>query len=369
MSSPVREGAGPISYAPRWARTPDASGAGENPRNPTPPETEAAQHEAAPIGTETARHSLPPPSSEPPWKRRKSPLFEGDMAIKDLRERLALTPDQIPEPAALPAGRAALGIMVRLLGVLVLIAGGATGVVWIAAPRTAPDLQTATQGQMPLPQRTAMTEPKRDPNTLEANKAAAPRTEANKTEVVKNEAQGANSGAFKPDAFKPEPFKAELFKAVKTERITTEGLKGDREPAATPSAPQAPPAAAPVQPPRVVLPPTETRIAPAAAAPPLNGPPTADREETAALLARGRAHIADGDLVAARLVLRRAVERGDPQAALALGGTFDPNVLKRLGVVSVVGDLEQAREWYRKAADLGSADAPARLEQLAQIGR
>jgi TPR repeat protein len=102
--------------------------------------------------------------------------------------------------------------------------------------------------------------------------------------------------------------------------------------------------------------------------PPL-GAPTLDRNEVAALLARGRAYIVEGDVAAARLVLRRAVESGDAQAALALGGTYDPLVLKRLGVISFAADPAQAREWYRKAADLGSPDASQRIAQLAQIDR
>ena len=52
-------------------------------------------------------------------------------------------------------------------------------------------------------------------------------------------------------------------------------------------------------------------------------------------------------------------------AALTLGETYDPVVLKRLGVIGLSGDTAQARDWYRKAAELGSADAPQRLEQLA----
>jgi TPR repeat protein len=80
---------------------------------------------------------------------------------------------------------------------------------------------------------------------------------------------------------------------------------------------------------------------------------------------RARTYLAAGDVAAARLVLRRAAERDDPQAALALGGTYDPTVLKRLGIISFHADPSQARDWYRKAAALGSADASLRLEQLA----
>ena len=94
-----------------------------------------------------------------------------------------------------------------------------------------------------------------------------------------------------------------------------------------------------------------------------------DRDEVAALLARARTYLSAGDVAAARLVLRRAAERDDPQAALALGGTYDPIVLKRLGIVNFQADPAQAKDWYRRAAQLGSADASLRLEQLVQTDR
>jgi len=78
-----------------------------------------------------------------------------------------------------------------------------------------------------------------------------------------------------------------------------------------------------------------------------------DRNELAALLARGRATLSNGDVAGARLIFRRAAEHGDPQAALALGETYDPAVLKHLGVIKFNGDVALAREWYRRATDLG----------------
>ena len=44
----------------------------------------------------------------------------------------------------------------------------------------------------------------------------------------------------------------------------------------------------------------------------------------ATLVKRGQDFIANGDLAAARLVLRRAADGGDAQAALLLGSTYDP---------------------------------------------
>ena len=92
-----------------------------------------------------------------------------------------------------------------------------------------------------------------------------------------------------------------------------------------------------------------------------------DRDEVAALFARGRATLSNGDVAAARVLLRRAAEQNDPQALVALGETYDPAVLKRIGVTRFNPDLAQAREWYRRAADLGSAAAAMRLDQLSEI--
>ena len=111
--------------------------------------------------------------------------------------------------------------------------------------------------------------------------------------------------------------------------------------------------------------PSETRMTPPAATVHSFGEAIPDRNAIAALVARGRKYLVAGDVAAARLVLRPAALAGDSVAALNLGETYDPVVLKRLGVIGLLGDPAQARDWYRKAAELGSADAPQRLEQLA----
>ncbi len=90
-----------------------------------------------------------------------------------------------------------------------------------------------------------------------------------------------------------------------------------------------------------------------------------DSEEVVALVKRGEDFLNDGDLAAARLLLRRAADAASAHAALALGATFDPLVIKQIGAVGAEPDPVQAREWYQKAAELGSAEAPQRLEQLA----
>ncbi len=90
-------------------------------------------------------------------------------------------------------------------------------------------------------------------------------------------------------------------------------------------------------------------------------------DEVASLRQRGKDLIGTGDIAAARLVLQRAAEAHDADAALALGATHDPLVLRELEVYGFgfVGDLALAREWYEKARDYGSPDAMRRLERLA----
>jgi len=83
------------------------------------------------------------------------------------------------------------------------------------------------------------------------------------------------------------------------------------------------------------------------------------------LLTQGEQFVNAGDLVTARLLFRRAVEAGDADGALALGATYDPGVLAKLGVRGIAADIEQARGWYEKARDLGSAEASRRLRILA----
>ena len=87
-------------------------------------------------------------------------------------------------------------------------------------------------------------------------------------------------------------------------------------------------------------------------------------DEIAVLLKRGKDLITAGDLSAARLVLRRAADANNAEAALALAATYDPLVLRELKVYRFTGDAAMARTWYEKAAQLGSSAAPRRLEML-----
>jgi hypothetical protein len=89
-----------------------------------------------------------------------------------------------------------------------------------------------------------------------------------------------------------------------------------------------------------------------------------DTEKSPDLLKRGRELVGARDFPAARSVLKRAAEAGDASAALELGATYDPIILKEYSGMTVVPDIAQARTWYQTARKLGSAEASKRLEML-----
>jgi hypothetical protein len=91
---------------------------------------------------------------------------------------------------------------------------------------------------------------------------------------------------------------------------------------------------------------------------------TLDDNEIQTLIKRGNNLFKDGDFAAARLLFERAASAGSAEAALALGSTYDPSVIKQLGAVSVTPDLDRALKWYETAADRGSADAVDRYANL-----
>jgi hypothetical protein len=94
-----------------------------------------------------------------------------------------------------------------------------------------------------------------------------------------------------------------------------------------------------------------------------------DPEAIKLFMQQGEQFVVSGDLVTARFLFWRAAEAGNAAAALALGATFDPIWLAKLGVRGVGSDIEKARSWYKKAKEYGSPDASDRLEMLANRER
>lgn len=89
-------------------------------------------------------------------------------------------------------------------------------------------------------------------------------------------------------------------------------------------------------------------------------------ENARKLVQKGDGNMQEGKIAAARLFYRSAAENGYAPAALALGATFDARQLARWKVAGgIQPDPAEARKWYEKARELGSAEAERRLQDLA----
>jgi TPR repeat protein len=89
-----------------------------------------------------------------------------------------------------------------------------------------------------------------------------------------------------------------------------------------------------------------------------------DPDELAGLMRRAKTLLAAGDIPPARLLLERAADAQEPAAALMLAQTYDAQVLGTRDVRNINADPNAARNWYRRAAQLGSTEAQRRLNQL-----
>jgi TPR repeat protein len=154
--------------------------------------------------------------------------------------------------------------------------------------------------------------------------------------------------------------------------VATESPHVTTETPPAPAAMEAPPAV-----PAVLVAKTEEPQPEATPPPPVQQEPSAAAlapstsvalapEEIAMLVKRGKDQLTNGDISSARLLLRRAADAGNADAALALGSTFDPLVLAHLGAVGVQADTAKARQWYQEAAQFGSDAAAQHLATLAR---
>jgi hypothetical protein len=200
------------------------------------------------------------------------------------------------------------------------------------------------------------------PQQPDLSQAAQPRT-------VKLERYSATqSGPAQMSVSQPEAAPASQAAAVQTPPIQTPAAQTrSPQPAAVQTPAAQPPAAVQTaavqgpapQTPRVqALTPQKTQV-----------DPNVSSDEIDRMVSRGEAFLAQGDVSAARVVLVRAAEARDPRAALALGSTYDPTVLQRMGAVGIRPDPEKAHFWYERAAEFGSGEAGKRLTALAQLAR
>jgi hypothetical protein len=279
------------------------------------------------------------PDRPPPWRPNDAaaePTFIGDLEMARLRRRLSLDPEAVPEPP-MPIDGWLSPVQVALR--LAAVAGVAALVAWVVISlANKPAADDVAQSAANDVVQTA-------PNDVV-------QTAANDAQSVANVvAQSAS-----PPAQAAIPVKL-VHVSVATETPPT---------AAIPSPPADPTAlVAKVEPAPTTGPwPAEKQPPPAAQEP--STTTTLSPDEIAVLIKRGKDFLANGDVSSARLLLRRAAEAGNAEAALALGSTFDPRVIGRLGAIGVQTDPGMARQWYQKAAQLGSDVAVQRLATFAR---
>jgi hypothetical protein len=89
-----------------------------------------------------------------------------------------------------------------------------------------------------------------------------------------------------------------------------------------------------------------------------------DRERAQRFKSMADEEMEQGNISAARLLLERATDLGLPEAAMALGATYDPPELSRLHAHGVVPNRNEARRWYQRASELGAEGAAEQLQRL-----
>lgn len=83
------------------------------------------------------------------------------------------------------------------------------------------------------------------------------------------------------------------------------------------------------------------------------------------LIREGNKRMREGDILEARQFYQRAVAFGGPDAALAMGRSYDPIYFARIDKKNAEPDAAKAFDWYKKALDAGAAQtAMVRIENL-----
>jgi hypothetical protein len=81
-------------------------------------------------------------------------------------------------------------------------------------------------------------------------------------------------------------------------------------------------------------------------------------------LQRAKQLLESNDVASARLVLKRLALANIAEAVFLYAQTFDPDYLETVQVSGDIGNLAQAQEWYKRAAQLGHRDAAKRISEL-----
>jgi hypothetical protein len=267
-------------------------------------------------------------------------------------------PDSEPDPAEFSNPLRPRGASVSLRILMGVIAASAVAVLfaWFTSDATR-DLLVSAKASLstvlPLPSTAAQAE-------------ASPPAQAASTQLTTRDVQLKDPARWQTPAAQtqtPPTVRGPQVAMAPSREDITNAYQSALQSRAAPTAAAAPPPAA-VAPPVAAAP--AVGAVPPVAPPPAAAPPARqlDPEEVALLMKRARDMLGTGDIPPARLLLRRAADAGEPNAALLLAQTYDPDVLGTQDVRNINPDIAMARTWYQRAAQLGSADAQRRLAQL-----
>jgi hypothetical protein len=283
-----------------------------------PPKNAPAKDTPKDVGAAPSTLAMEVPT--PPWKRKqRQEAFEGDVALVELRSRLALRPERIQEPVVPFSTAPTFSSVLRMMSGVAMAAtvAGVAGYLWGFKPATITPELTPVSGQ--------------------ANVLPAPSTPV--------ASLAASNRDFGPPAAR-----------TATIGLVPVGTRGGANPVTSIDAAQRP-ALLPT-PPQAVSPSVTPR------------PPVAT--EDAAVIANkmkiGVELMTYGEVAAARVMFQRAAEAGEGAGAFALAETYDPLVLGELRLRErIMPDVALARTWYERARDLGSVEARDRISRLAQL--
>jgi hypothetical protein len=336
----------PRFHAPPWVR------------NRPPPNSGQPQHSSSPsIASADTPTGGPPQHSEPPrmpsgpnvsWspKTPSHEAFSGDLANQSLRRRLALEPGVVPPPPIViqrdPRWIAGLGYVCLTAGIAAFCFTALFMNRYPPTSNTGDRLSSTTRSNDTVGLAPARLVAERGPATasdpiplgvsLKDSSRCIWRVSGRELGV---DYVGAMQAAVNLHA----------LHAANNVVIDTQVVGLGRAPKVEPSTSPVPP---------VVAPSSHQHAQPL------------EPDEIGRLMKLGQQLLKVGDIAAARLMLRRAALAGSPDAALALGGTYDPEVLREIGAIGFAAIPPLANEWYQKALELGAGEAARRLERLAQ---
>jgi TPR repeat protein len=400
MSAPVRESddrpltGGPLNYAPKRFRHAKP----ERDSNPAeaPPKGDAAPRSAVRESTELRRR---------PSKQRGA--FVGDVAITELRNKLALAPDRLLAPPPSLSTGPKYTSAGRLAGVVVAAMAGVIGYQWGSAPpspRPQPEVPSGQSNQQGLASKRSVAYPPQSVQPIFASPAAA------KAVVLQPNEQKSRDAASSSRAMSPQLMVSAVRpqQADEAARLTVTAkdaganaavvIGGLARGSALSVGTQVGPntwrlsveevTRAVITPPRSFVGamaltlelrradntvadrkdlqlewPSRSVLAPANSQPRRH-----DAAEVASIMKKGAELMANGDVSGARLLYRRLAEEGEALAAFALAEAYDPLVLRKSSNTrGIAPDVAMAQSWYEKAKNLGSIAAPDRLGRLARL--